>query len=54
MTKESSAKGALLTAGIAFLSAAPTLLVTEKWWVGVIFAFVGVGIIFLREKLKEE
>jgi hypothetical protein len=49
-----TAKGTLLTAGIAFMSAGSTLILTEKWWIGVIMAVLGAGFIFLREVLKEQ
>jgi hypothetical protein len=49
-----TAKGTLLTAGIAFMSAGSTLLLTEKWWIGAIVATIGAAFIFLREFLKEQ
>jgi len=53
MTREATGKGTLLTAGIAFMGAGSTLLLTEKWYVGILMAIVGAGFIFLREYLKE-
>jgi hypothetical protein len=46
-------KGALLTAGIAFMSVGVTFLTAEKWWIGIIIALVGAGFIFFREYIKE-
>ena len=53
MTKQSTGKGALLTAGIAFLSVGVTMVNSEQWWVGLIIGGFGGGLIFLREYLKE-
>ena len=47
-----TAQGALLTAGIGFLSSGMTLLLGERWWVGIIIAVVGAGFIFFREYVK--
>ena len=53
MTRQGTAKGALLTAGIAFLSVGATFLTTDRWWVGIVIALSGAGFIFLREWIKE-
>ena len=53
MSREGTGKGALLTAGIAFLSAGTTLLLTETWYIGVIVAVLGAVFIFIREYIKE-
>jgi hypothetical protein len=53
MSNQGTAKGVLLTAGIAFMSAGATFLTVEKWWIGIIVALVGAGFIFAREYIKE-
>lgn len=47
-----TAKGALLTAGMTFMTAGGVLVTGKLIWEGVVVALVGAGFIFLREFLK--
>lgn len=51
---DASSKGIFLSGGIACISTGTAMLVTEKWWIGLIMMACGVGIIFAREYLKEQ
>lgn len=53
MSNTATAKGALLTAGVTMLSAGVSLLLTDKWAIGLVIELVGVGFLFAREYLKE-
>ena len=53
MSNQATAKGSLLAIGITTMGAGSSLLLTEKWAIGLLLEIVGAAFIYFREYLKE-
>ena len=52
MSNQATAKGSLLAIGITTMGAGSSLLLTEKWAIGLLLEIVGAAFIYFREYLK--